>query len=912
MSAPKPLLAALLLLLGIVCQAQTTKVRGRVTDENGEGIPFAGVYFKGTTIGITADIDGYYNLETRDLGCRLLTAQLLGYDTVSKPVHPGTFNEVNFVLPLTDNQLSGAKVKADNKKARELLANIQKHRDRNDPENHKQYSCKVYNKMELDLTHPAEQLDGKRFRKEFGFVFDYIDTSAVSGVPYLPVMISETVAERRHTLSPTQNTETVTANRISGLNPEGNNMLSQFTGSLHLKVNFYNPFINAFDVQFPSPIQESGLLYYNYYIIDTLKVDGRKTLLVRYHPKNLVSTPTFDGEMRIDCEDFALRSIHANMKNTTNVNWLRDLVLDSEYERQPDSTWFYKSDRLYVDLSLSLRDSSKMLSFIAKKDMVYLDPDFSEGVEIASGEALVKVEEDATLKDEQFWAGARPEPLSDKEQSVYEMVEKVQTIPLYKTLYEIVYTAINGYYEFGKIGVGPYFKLLSFNAFEGFRPQLGFRTSKEFSRIDRFTIYGAYGSRDKTFKGGATWEHLFGRIPERKLTLAAKYDVFQLGSAAANSIGEGNILATIFGGSYNNRLCMMSSFSGKYQHEFSMRLNGEIGFDLRRYYPNDASWLRENQRVPMYTKDSVRVGSVAANEMYLALRFSKEETVNRGLFTKSSVYSPYPTVTISLAGSIAGLRPGDYSYLRPEFTLRWTPRIPPLGISKIYVNAGKIIGQVPYPLLHMHEGNSTYLLNRFSFACMEFMEFTSDQWLTVFYNHCFNGFFFGKIPLIRKLGWREEVSVRAAWGSLSDKNNGNLAKVDVADMRAPMLFPNGTSSLGRAPYLEFGAGISNILKFIRIDCYWRATYRDERLIVLDPVGVGAVGVGGAGGALGGGALGGAPAAGPVPGGVRGVPAAGPGGSGGAGGSGAESLSDKVLSRLRTPNFAVKIGAEFKF
>ena len=874
MAAPKHLLTAVLLLLSVVCLGQTTKVRGRVVDENGEGIPFAGVYFKGTSIGITADLDGYYNLETRNLECRMLTAQLLGYDTVSKLVHPGTFNEVNFVLPLTDNQLSGAKVKADNKKARELLANIQKHRDRNDPESHKEYRCKVYNKMELDLTHPSEQLDGKRFRKEFGFVFDYIDTSAVSGVPYLPVMISETMAERRHTLSPLLNTETVKANRISGLNPEGNNMLSQFTGSLHLKINFYNPFINAFDVQFPSPIQEAGLLYYNYYIIDTLKVDGRKTLLVRYHPKNLVSTPTFDGEMRIDCEDFALRSIHANMKNTTNVNWLRDLVLDSEYERQP--TWFYKSDRLYVDLSLSLRDSSKMLSFIAKKDMVYLEPDFSPGVTISSGEGLVKVEEDATRKEESYWSEVRPEPLSDKERSVYEMVEKVQTIPLYKTLYEIVYTAINGYYEIGPIGIGPYFKLLSFNALEGYRPQLGFRTSKDFSRIDRYTVYAAYGTRDKTFKGGATWEHLFKRIPERKLTLSAKYDVFQMGSAAANSIGEGNILATIFGGSYNNRLCMMSSFSGKYQHEFSMRVNGEIGFDLRRYYPNEASWLREKNQVPMYTKDSARVHSVAANEMYVALRFSKEETVNRGLFVKKSVYSPYPSVTLSLAGSIAGLRPGDYSYLRPEFTLRWTPRIPPFGTSKIYVNAGKIYGQVPYPLLHMHEGNSTYLLNRFSFACMEFMEFTSDQWLTIFYNHCFNGFFFGKIPFIRKLGWREEVSVRAAWGSLSDKNNGNLARVDKEDMQAPMLFPNGTSSLGRTPYLEFGAGISNIFKFIRVDCYWRATYRNERLVVVDPA----------------------------------VP--GPGGSGGAGGSGAESLSDKVLSRLRTPNFAVKIGAEFKF
>ena len=159
---------------------------------------------------------------------------------------------------------------------------------------------------------------------------------------------------------------------------------------------------------------------------------------------------------------------------------------------------------------------------------------------------------------------------------------------------------------------------------------------------------------------------------------------------------------------------------------------------------------------------------------------------------------------------------------------------------------------------------------------MDFMEFTSDTWLTVFWNHCFNGFFFGKIPLIRKLGWREEVSIKATWGSLSDRNNGNLAKVDIADMQAPMLFPNGTSSLGRLPYVEFGAGVSNILKFIRIDCYWRASYRDNRMLVVD--GSADSGIG-------------------APGGIW-IPEA--------------DLREKVLSRLKTPNFAVKIGAEFKF
>ena len=341
----KHILAVALLLAPALCFAQTTKVRGRVTDEHGEGIPFVAVLFKGTTVGITTDLEGYYSLENDNLSDRILVAQLIGYDTVEKEIRPGKFAEVDFTLRVSDNLLAESRVKADNRKARELLANIQKHRARNDPDNHDEYFTEIYSKIELDLTHPQEQIRIKRLRSDFAFVFDYIDTSSVSGVPYLPVMISESVTERRHSSNPTVNTEKVLANRISGINPEGN-ILSQFTGSLHLKVNFYDSFINAFGVEFPSPIQASGMLYYNYFIIDTLNVDGRRTLLVRYHPKPLVSTPTFDGEMKIDAEDFAIRSIHASMQNATNVNWLRDLVLDAEYVRQPDSTWFYGRDAL--------------------------------------------------------------------------------------------------------------------------------------------------------------------------------------------------------------------------------------------------------------------------------------------------------------------------------------------------------------------------------------------------------------------------------------------------------------------------------------------------------------------------------------------------------------------------------------
>ncbi len=851
-------LTVILMMWAAGAWAQTTKVRGRITDEEGEGIPFAGVYFKGTTVGITTDMDGWYNLENKHLSDTVLVAQILGYDTKETVVRPGQFSNVDFVLKLTDNRLTGARVKADNKRAKALLANIQKNRYRNDPENHPAYTSRIYNKMELDLTHPQEQLDFRSFRKNFGFVFDYIDTSSVSGVPYLPVMISETLAERRHRRSPELDSETILANRMSGIDPDANNLLSQFTGSMHLKVNFYQPYINAFDVLFPSPIIESGMMFYNYFIIDSTIVDGRKTLLVRYHPKALVSTPAFDGEMRIDAEDYAIRSIHANMKNTTNVNWLKNLVLDAEYQRMEDSTWFYKSDSFYADLALSMRDSSKLLSFIARRETQHLDVEFTcrEGREAAT----VKVAPDASSKEAEFWAEVRPSPLSEKEENVYEMVDRIKTVPVFNTMYDIIYTLVNGYLEIGKISIGPYNNLYSHNNMEGARPQFGIRTSPSFSKKDRLTAYIAYGIRDHTFKGGGKWEHLWSRDPERKLTVNAKYDVYQLGSGL-NSISQSSLFGTLLGGGHSSRLCMMSGFSVNYRHEFSMRVNAEAGVDLRRYYPVEKAWVPPVNQVPMYRPDGTAFENVASNEMYVSLRFCKNDVVSRGLFTKSYLHSDYPAITVTLAGSVPGLRKNDYGYLRPEISMRWSPRVPPFGISRLYMKAGTIVGTVPYPFLHLHEGNSTWSFDRTSFACMDYMEFVSDSWFTVYYNHCFNGFFLGYIPLIRRLGLREEFSFKMAYGALSDKNNGDITAIPAEKMKAPMVFPYGSSALGKVPYVELGAGISNILKLFRVDCFWRVTHRNERTVVIDSK---------------------------------------------------SEFGQKVLGKLKTSNFAVTVGAEFKF
>lgn len=786
--------------------AQTTKIRGQVLDaRTKEPIPFAAVFFVGTEVGVTTDVDGWYTITTRDLSLVSLRSQILSYHPKDVKIKPGVFNTVDFHLEMVENLLSGATVKADNRRAKRLLANIDAHRDRNNPELRPGYNCDVYSKLELDLTHPREQLKGQRLLNEFGFIFNYVDTSDVSGVPYLPIMINESVAKRYHTSNPNVDREQIVANKLSGVNPE-DNLVAQFTGSMHMKNNFYKGYINAFNVELPSPINSNGLLYYNYYIIDSLQVEGRKTYFVRYHPKPAISTPSFDGEMMVDAQDWALRSIKAKMVKGQNVNWVRDMVIETSYQRMDDSTWFYKNERLYADFSVSMRDSSKMLSFIGNRSLEFSNPVFVKEVTAAEN-TVVTVDRTAGEKDDAYWASVRPYELTQKEKNIYKMVDDIQDTRLYKDMYDVVYTLINGYWEFGKIGIGPYLKVISYNPLEGMRLRMGVRTSKHFSRTDRLGAYVAYGFKDQAWKGGATWEHLFSKDPTRKLTVDAHYDVLQLGRGT-NQFNDGNILASVMGAGKTQKLCPILEFSSLYEHEISGNVNTAYELKARRYFGNSF--------VPM-VGPGLNDNCFSSLAGHVQFRFSHNETVTRGLFIKTYTHTDYPVLTVDLMGGAAAVDSRTFGFFQPELTLDWKFRIPPLGMSKLHVNAGTIVGQVPYPMLHLHEGNGTKLLDKSSFSCMDFFEFASDTWATLMWDHNFYGFFLGKIPLMKKLQLREAITLKATWGHLSERNGTD----------APLIFPENMHSMGKVPYVEAGVALTNILRLFRVDCVWRLTHRDD-------------------------------------------------------------------------------------
>ena len=799
----------LFLFLTFAAAAQTTKVKGSVRDaESGEPIPFASVYFDGTVIGISSDLDGNFSLETRSKEITTLTAHLIGYESQTVTVSKGSFSEVNFLLHKDMRQLQAALVKPDDRYLRSILDRIDRARAKHDPELAEAWQTRLYSKIELDATHAEDLIDKTFLKNTLGFVLDYRDTSAVTGTSYIPIMISETTARKYHALEPAVDKEIIEGSRISGL--EQDNILRQFSGSYLLKTNFYRNQISVFNLDLPSPASAAGHPFYNYFLVDSLQVDGRKTYTLRFHPKRLVTSPVLDGEMNIDAEDFAIRSVHASLASKSNVNWIRHINVDIENQRLEDGKWFGKEERLFIDFSISVSDRSKVVSFLGNRTIVYSESSFGPfpDMEDLSAGDRVQVAE-APERDAAYWEAARPYELTDREQGIFRMTDELKGTPAFKWTYGISNMLITGFAESKRLGIGygPWARTVTFNDVEGLRLQAGFRTTKEFSEKVRLRGALGYGFKDREFKGDASVEVIFNRAKTQKLTVYAFKGFEQLGRGSG-VLTEQNIFNSLLAKGGFNKQSMMFKASALYQHEFSPNFNATLEAQHLRLFGNDI--------VPLIRPDGTVADSFSVNQIHWTGRFSWEERVNRGFFDKVYIFTRFPVITVDLVAGLKGITPEDCSFYRGELTMDWRVPAGAVGFGRLHLNGGAILGSVPYPLLKLHEGNQTYFMDRSAFSCMNYYEFASDRWVTGFYEHNLNGFLLGKIPLVRRLDLREVFTVRAAWGTISDQNRLN----------APYRLLDGMGSLDR-PYVEAGVGIANIFRILRIDGFWRLTHLEN-------------------------------------------------------------------------------------
>ncbi|MCB2194453.1 MAG: DUF5686 and carboxypeptidase regulatory-like domain-containing protein [Bacteroidetes bacterium] len=779
--------------------AQITKVRGSVFDsETNEPVPFANITFKNSSIGTITNMDGEYFLETRE-NYDSLVVSFVGYKPQTKRLNKYNYQELNFKLEPNVYALEEIVVLPTENPAHPILRNIIANKKKHNPTKFDYFSYQLYNKIELDVNNVDEEFKQNRLFRDFQFIFDYVDTSTVTGKPYLPIFITETISDYYYTKNPDKEREVITASKISGFE---NASLSQFTGKMYQDINIYENYVSVFEPGFVSPIADFGLLFYKYYLIDSAYIGNKWCYQISFVPKR-TQERTFRGDFWVNDTSFAIVKIQMRMAKEVNINYINDFVAEYEYTPVDDSLWFLKNEKMFFDFNIS----DKSTGFFGRKTTAYSNINLRTPppADILDLKEDVIVDEDAIKTDMEFWDKNRPMELTPKEKNIYSMVDSIQQVPVYTTIEKIVSMLVMYHYEIGLFQIGPYYKLYSFNEIEGNRFRFGGETSRNFSTDIQINAHVAYGDLDNRFKYGLGYIYLFDKNPRVSLEMQYKHDIQQLGQSP-NALTEDNFFTSILRRNPNYKLTMVDDFSTTFEKEWFQGLITKFTYNYRN--------IESTQYIPFQkatSTDTLNFNSITTSEVTLNARYAKNEKFVRGSFNRLSLGTHSPVFTLNLTAGLKDIFSSEYEYYTINLSIEDKVPMGLFGYTRFIVDGGKLFGEVPYPLLKLHEGNETYALDKYAFNMMNYYEFASDEYVGLFVEHHFQGLFLNKIPLMRKLKWREVVSAKGVIGNLSDKH------------QSIMDFPDGLYELND-PYAEASIGIENILKLIRIDAMWRLTH----------------------------------------------------------------------------------------
>ena len=790
--------------------AQVTKIMGTVRDgQSKEAIPFVNIIIPGTTAGTLTDFNGNYSLEFRQQGDSV-RAFLIGYSGITRKIQRNRFQTIDFELIPQNLNLPEVTITYQGNPADVLIKKVIRNKDKNNLQSFQAYQYEAYTKVEIDANNISEKFRNRKILKQFDFVWSYLDTSTLNGKSYLPVFITETMSDIYFRRSPRLKKEIITASSISGMK---NTSASQFFGQLSEQVDLYKNFIPLFEKNFVSPISDFALDYYKFYLIDSSFIANNWCYHLMFKPRRKQEL-TFSGNLWINDTSFAVKKIRMRVADDANLNFINDLQVEQEFEWTGNLFWMLTRDVLNADFNI-LENSTKTLGFYGHRTSVYknFQFDIAESKRFSRSSSDVLIDPEASGKSREFWDNSRPEKLSSREQGIYTMIDSVKSIPVFKTYSDIIYGVLTGYLKWGKVQLGPYSKLFSYNAIEGYRFRFGMRTANSFSKKIQLQGYLAYGTLDQKLKYGGDIIYMFSKNPRRDLTIGYKYDIEQLG-VSLTAYPTDNIFSSLFSRGPNNKLTMVREYRAGYEHEWYNGFINRVQLIHREIFPLGATEFVVFQGSRM---DPQFMSSIYTSEIQVDTRLSFRETFVAGEFTRTYISTVFPILQLSFTYGIPKVFKSDYEYQKLVLNLSEWFNFATIGWSKYIVEAGKIWGTLPYPLLRIHDGNQTFFYDDNSSNLMNYYEFVSDAWISASFTHHFDGLLFNKIPLVRKLKWREVARARVVYGTLNDKN------------AQYSLFPANMQSLNRVPYWEAGAGIENIFKIIRIDAIWRLSHlQDER------------------------------------------------------------------------------------
>lgn len=888
-----------LFILPIMAQEESTRtsISGVVVDEDtGETIPFVQIYFLKSTsnqgmvpsdIGTTSDIDGNFTI-SNTAGYTTLHFQMLGYKTEMLTLRKGQ-NRKNVRVKMTpdvyglqDIVVTPKHRKREYKRkgnpAVELIKNVIAHKDSFCVKTSPQYTAKTYDRMSFAMDNFKMNFK-KGFWKDFAFIEKYIDTTGV--YPSLTVSIREHLSEEYYQRKPHREKKVLQKKRIFGIEDIlSSGTFRQTVDAIFQDIDINDNSMNLLFNRFVSPLSSTlATTFYQYYIMDTIMMDGYQCIDLAFVPVNSESYG-FTGHLYIvNDSTFRLKKYAINVPPDINLNFVSNYSLEHSYKQLDNGLWAPDRTSTYAKFYVMNRKRG----MLARQTKIYTDWDLDTPLPKSTFSPLADLEMDsddstAVRVGSRTWEKLRPEPLTKYENSVVDLVNEFTSTPKFNSLAlfanafmtQFVPTTSAARMNYSKFDIGPIFSSVSWNMLEGVRLRFGGMTSAKLHPQIYARGYVAFGTTDLRPKYEATLIYTFDKHKKQPfdgmrhhLQWTAQYDVEDPGKDIT-AIQRDHILYSI--PTSKPRLGFSQYvFHAKmeYMKEWKNKLSLRAAFDFThneaagvlRYEKLDYTW---NDLDSTWSNSTLDIGSYRNYEGMIELQYAPGSHLYIDRLGHASQFAldddaPKLKLTHYVGYLDDRYNGGDgFIYNRTEFMFDKRFWFSAFGHLDLRVQTGMVWQKVPFTKLFIPNTSTSIMLAMRSFNLMKPMEFLTDEYVALYATYYFKGWIMNRIPGINKLKLRGVVSFSGLYGGLSKKNNpfmetgsglyefphtpwptddgGNIDMQQAFKSNGYIKNSYRTASpIGKLPYMEITAGFENIFKILRIEYVRRLTYNDYEL-----------------------------------------------------------------------------------
>lgn len=844
---------AFLALQGNYAVAQT--VSGIVVDaKSGSPLPFVNVYYEGKGVGAATDENGNFSVPYRK-GWNILTISSVGFKKMEIPIS-GPIENLKVRLEVNSQTIKGVSIKGKRKKydrknnpAVELMRKVIAAKKHSDLRRHDYFSYQKYEKRTFALNEFTEKVFDDEHFKKLPFLKERVETCPETGKLILPISVDETFSKRIFKKDGNIDKTIVAGRNSTGLNEFFNtgDIATTMIEDVFTDVDIYDNNIHVLQSEFVSPLSSSsGISFYRYFIADTLDVDGIRCIEVTFTPNNSQDFG-FNGSLYIMADStYRVHKATLNLPHNNAVNFVSDMYVSQEFETLPTGEQVVVNDNMIVQISVI----GSFTKFHIKRDTYYSNYSLEEIPEkefkFLGKERLLA---DAMMKDNKYWNSVRPEPLTEKESTMDDFLKKMESTKGFKFVLFVAKAFIENFVETStdrekpsKVDIGPINTIFSQNFVDGFRLRMSAQTTANLNPHLFAKGYVAYGFKDHKWKGMGELTYSFNKkaylpreFPVNNLTVTYQYD-----DASPSDIfmptDKDNVF-TSFRWTKVNHMNYVQKLRVLYEREWEngLRLTAQVKKESNEataalfYQPLDGTGTPSPDK-------NLHINKFEMADVMIGLRFQPGATYINTKQRRIATNNDSPIFELNHTIGLKNVLGNDYTYNYTEAKVYKRLYLSSWGKIDTYVKGGIQWNKVPFPLLIMPAANLSYIKERETFSLIDNMEFMNDRFVSIMSGWDMNGKILNRIPLIRKLKWREYIGFNMLWGTLTDKNNPFLAK-NAGDSRL-FYFPGEFRKDGtfkyqsrvmdkNKPYFEVVAGIHNIFKILHVEYVRRLNYLDN-------------------------------------------------------------------------------------